>query len=65
MNRQNNSFSHTWVTLWLWGENTRLAPDTPGVNEGLLKTTEIINLNLNADLVVLSACDTGGGRNHR
>jgi CHAT domain-containing protein/Tfp pilus assembly protein PilF len=38
-----------------------LAPDTPGVNEGLLKTTEIINLNLNADLVVLSACDTGGG----
>ncbi len=38
-----------------------LAPDTPGVNEGLLKTTEIINLNLKADLVVLSACDTGGG----
>ncbi|WP_321206562.1 CHAT domain-containing tetratricopeptide repeat protein [Tolypothrix tenuis] len=38
-----------------------LTPDTPGVNEGLLKTTEIINLNLNADLVVLSACDTGGG----
>jgi CHAT domain-containing protein/predicted negative regulator of RcsB-dependent stress response len=38
-----------------------LAPDTPGVNEGLLKTTEIINLNLKANLVVLSACDTGGG----
>ncbi|MEC4812625.1 MAG: tetratricopeptide repeat protein [Scytonema sp. PMC 1069.18] len=38
-----------------------LAPDTPGVNEGLLKTTEIIKLNLQADLVVLSACDTGGG----
>jgi CHAT domain-containing protein/Flp pilus assembly protein TadD len=37
------------------------APDSPGVNEGLLKTTEIINLKLNADLVVLSACDTGKG----
>jgi CHAT domain-containing protein/uncharacterized protein HemY len=32
------------------------------VNEGLLKTTEIIDLKLNADLVVLSACDTGRGK---
>ena len=32
------------------------------VNEGLLKTTEIIDLKLNADLVVLSACDTGRGQ---
>ena len=46
-----------------------LAPDTfnksdklSDVNEGLLKTTEIIDLKLNADLVVLSACDTGRGQ---
>ena len=53
-----------------------LAPDTPvssspltkggkrgvDVNEGLLKTTEIIDIKLNADLVVLSACDTGRGQ---
>ncbi|MBD2356490.1 CHAT domain-containing protein [Tolypothrix sp. FACHB-123] len=42
-----------------------LSPDSPPsakqANEGLLKTTEIIDLKLNADLVVLSACDTGRG----
>lgn len=32
------------------------------VNEGLLKTTEIIDIKLNADLVVLSACDIGRGQ---
>ncbi|MEM1395483.1 MAG: CHAT domain-containing protein, partial [Cyanobacteria bacterium P01_H01_bin.150] len=56
-----------------FGERTpgaiALAPDTfnksdklSDVNEGLLKTTEIIDLKLNADLVVLSACDTGRGQ---
>ncbi len=57
-----------------FGERTpgaiALAPDTPlnkadqlsNVNEGLLKTTEIIGLKLNADLIVLSACDTGRGQ---
>ncbi len=57
-----------------FGERTpgaiALAPDTrfnkadqlSNVNEGLLKTTEIIDLKLNADLIVLSACDTGRGQ---
>lgn len=37
-----------------------LAPDSR--NDGLLTATEILQLNLNAELVVLSACDTGRGR---
>lgn len=31
-------------------------------DNGLLTSSEIFNLNLSAELVVLSACDTGGGR---
>lgn len=42
-----------------------LSPNSPPsaqqTNEGLLKATEIIDLKLKADLVVLSACDTGRG----
>ena len=37
-----------------------LAPD--GKDNGLLTASDILNLKLNAELVVLSACDTGRGR---
>ncbi|NEP62493.1 MAG: tetratricopeptide repeat protein, partial [Symploca sp. SIO2G7] len=40
-----------------------LAPDGTGkLNDGLLTAGEIFDLDLNAELVVLSACDTGRGR---
>jgi CHAT domain-containing protein len=37
-----------------------LAPD--GKDDGLLSANEVSKLKLNAELVVLSACDTGWGR---
>jgi CHAT domain-containing protein len=37
------------------------APENPAKNDGLLKVRDIRNLRLNADLVTLSACDTGVG----
>ena len=40
-----------------------LAPSGNGeINDGLLTANEILDLKLNAELVVLSACDTGRGR---
>jgi CHAT domain-containing protein len=37
------------------------APENPAKSDGLLQVHEIRNLRVNADLVTLSACDTGVG----
>ncbi|MDB9496826.1 CHAT domain-containing protein [Spirulina major CS-329] len=49
------------------GSAIALAPDAnfqpaPGTTNGLLTAEEIFDMDLKADLVVLSACDTGRGR---
>nr|WP_072621833.1 CHAT domain-containing protein [Spirulina major] len=49
------------------GSAIALAPDSnfearPGEVNGLLTAEEIFDMDLKADLVVLSACDTGRGR---
>jgi len=38
------------------------APEKPPIDDGLLQVREIRRLHLNADLVTLSACDTGIGQ---
>jgi CHAT domain-containing protein len=52
-----------------YGADGTTLPELPGAialapgnqQDGLLTSTEILNLKLKAQLVVLSACDTGGG----
>lgn len=46
----------------IYGFQSALAFTPGGGEDGLLKTREIINFDLQAELVVLSACDTGRGR---
>src|ERR1700760_3587248 len=41
------------------------APETPSVNDGLLQVREIRRLRLDANLVTLSACDTGVGKDRQ
>ena len=73
MQRMNNAKLIHFATHGLldgFGERTpgaiALSPDSPpspkNANEGLLRTSEIVeNLKLQADLIILSACDTGKG----
>ncbi|WP_427162925.1 CHAT domain-containing protein [Aliinostoc sp. HNIBRCY26] len=44
------------------GLNSAIALTPSGQDDGLLTASEILDLKLNAEVVVLSACDTGRGR---
>ena len=44
------------------GSGIVLAKDKSGVDDGILRTSEIYNLNISAEFVCLSACETGLGK---
>jgi CHAT domain-containing protein len=68
MNERKPQFSGLVLNLPRAAENGKTSSNSDSadaVEDGLLQVYEIFNLTLNADLVVLSACETGLGKEDR